>query len=129
MFVSVIPIYGGAVWGNRARLSAFAALLVVAAVTFAWWGFLAVAGVALDLGTDPCDLSAGEEGKGAKDARSEERVSTDVMVNMESPAFGRVSAFGHEFDVGYKNDLEIRFGLTKDNTVLTGFVLRVSLGR
>jgi hypothetical protein len=41
MFVSVIPIYGGAVWGNRARLSAFAALLVVAAVTFAWWGFLA----------------------------------------------------------------------------------------
>jgi hypothetical protein len=41
MFASVIPIYGGAVWGNRARLSAFAALLVVAAVTFAWWGFLA----------------------------------------------------------------------------------------
>jgi hypothetical protein len=41
MFASVIPIYGGAVWGNRARLSAFAALLVVGAVTFAWWGFLA----------------------------------------------------------------------------------------
>jgi hypothetical protein len=41
MFASVIPIYGGAVWGNRARLFAFAALLVVAAVTFAWWGFLA----------------------------------------------------------------------------------------
>jgi hypothetical protein len=88
-----------------------------------------VAGVALDLRTDPCDLSAGEEGKGAKDARSEERVSTDVMVNMESPAFGRVSAFGHEFDVGYKNDLEIRFGLTKDNPVLTGFVFEGFFGK
>ena len=35
MFASMI-LYGGAVWGNRARLFAFAALLVVAAVTFAW---------------------------------------------------------------------------------------------
>ena len=41
MFASMIPIYGGALRGNWARLFAFAALLVVAAVTFAWWGFLA----------------------------------------------------------------------------------------
>jgi hypothetical protein len=40
MFASVIPIYGRAVWRNLARLFAFAALLVFAAVTLAW-GFLA----------------------------------------------------------------------------------------
>jgi len=41
MFASVIPIYGRAVRGNLARLFAFVALLVFAAVTLAWWGFLA----------------------------------------------------------------------------------------
>jgi hypothetical protein len=41
MFASVIPIYWDAAWRNRARLFPFAALLVVAAVTLAWWGFLA----------------------------------------------------------------------------------------
>jgi len=41
IFASVIPIYGRAVWGNLARLFAFAALLVFGAVTLAWWGFLA----------------------------------------------------------------------------------------
>ena len=41
MFASVIPIYGGAVWRNRARVFHFAALMVVAAVALAWWGFLA----------------------------------------------------------------------------------------
>jgi hypothetical protein len=41
MFASVIPIYARAVWGNLARLFAFVALLVFAAVTLAWWGFLA----------------------------------------------------------------------------------------
>jgi hypothetical protein len=37
MFAGMIPIYGGAVWRNWARLFAYAALLVVAAVTLAWW--------------------------------------------------------------------------------------------
>jgi hypothetical protein len=41
MFASVIPIYGRAVRGNLARLFTFATLLVFAAVTFAWWAFLA----------------------------------------------------------------------------------------
>ena len=41
MFASMIPIYGGAVRGNLARLFACAALLIFAAVTLAWWGFLA----------------------------------------------------------------------------------------
>jgi hypothetical protein len=45
MFASMIPIYARAVSravsGNLGRLIAFAALLVFAAVTFAWWGFLA----------------------------------------------------------------------------------------
>jgi hypothetical protein len=40
MFASVIPIYGRAVWGNLTRSFAFAAVLVFAAVTLAWWGFL-----------------------------------------------------------------------------------------
>src|SRR5436190_1522611 len=38
MFASMIPIYGGAV---RKRAFAYTALLVFAAVTLAWWGFLA----------------------------------------------------------------------------------------
>jgi hypothetical protein len=41
MFASMIPIYGRAVRGNLTRLFAFTALLVFAAVTLAWWGFLA----------------------------------------------------------------------------------------
>jgi hypothetical protein len=41
MFASVIPIYGRAVQGNLARLFAYVALLVFAAVILAWWGFLA----------------------------------------------------------------------------------------
>jgi hypothetical protein len=41
MYASMIPIYGGAVRGNLPRLFAFAAALVFAAVTLAWWGFLA----------------------------------------------------------------------------------------
>jgi hypothetical protein len=41
MFASVIPIYGRAVRGNLARLSAYVALLVFGVVTLAWWGFLA----------------------------------------------------------------------------------------
>jgi len=41
MFASMIPIYWRPIRGNLSRLSAFAALLVIAAVTLAWWGFLA----------------------------------------------------------------------------------------
>jgi hypothetical protein len=41
MFASMIPIYAPAIRGNLPRLSAFAALLIFAAVTLAWWGFLA----------------------------------------------------------------------------------------
>jgi hypothetical protein len=41
MFVSMIPIYGRAIRGNLARLFTFAALLIFAAVTLTWWGFLA----------------------------------------------------------------------------------------
>jgi hypothetical protein len=40
MFASMIPIYGSAVRGNLARLFACVALLIFAAVTLAWWGFL-----------------------------------------------------------------------------------------
>jgi hypothetical protein len=38
MFASMIPIYGGAV---RKRAFAYTALLILGAVTLAWWGFLA----------------------------------------------------------------------------------------
>jgi hypothetical protein len=71
------------------------------------------------------DLSAGEEDKGAKDARSEERVSTDVVAAIESkPAYGdRVTAFGHQFEMGYRNDVEIRAMYTLDNPVLKAFAL------
>jgi hypothetical protein len=41
MFASMIPIYGRALRGNLAHLFAFAALIACAAVTLAWWGFLA----------------------------------------------------------------------------------------
>jgi hypothetical protein len=41
MFASMIPIYGRAIRGNLGPLFAFAAVLVFAAVTLAWWGFLA----------------------------------------------------------------------------------------
>jgi hypothetical protein len=40
IFASMMPLYGGAVWVNRARLFTFAAVLVLSTVTFAWWGFL-----------------------------------------------------------------------------------------
>jgi hypothetical protein len=66
------------------------------------------------------ELSAGEEDKGAKDARSEERVSTDVVAAIESkPAYGdRVTAFGHEFEIGYRNDVEIRAMYAVDNAAV-----------
>ena len=38
MFASMIPIYGGAV---RKRAFAYTALLILGAVTLAWWCFLA----------------------------------------------------------------------------------------
>jgi hypothetical protein len=41
MFASMIPIYGRAIRSSLARLFTFSALLVLAAVTLAWWGFLA----------------------------------------------------------------------------------------
>jgi len=41
MFASIIPIYARAVRGNLAPLFACVALLIFAAVTLAWWGFLA----------------------------------------------------------------------------------------
>jgi hypothetical protein len=41
MFASMIPIYGRAIRGNLGSLFAFAAVLVFAAVTLAWWWFLA----------------------------------------------------------------------------------------
>jgi hypothetical protein len=41
MFASMIPIYGRAIRGNFARLFAYVIILVLAAVTLAWWGFLA----------------------------------------------------------------------------------------
>jgi hypothetical protein len=41
MVASMIPIYGRTIRRNVGPLFAFAALLVFAAVTLAWWGFLA----------------------------------------------------------------------------------------
>jgi hypothetical protein len=41
MFASMMPIYARAISGNLARISGLAALLVIAALTLAWWGFLA----------------------------------------------------------------------------------------
>jgi hypothetical protein len=40
MFAGAIPIYGGAVRGNLARLFACVALLIFGSVILAWWGFL-----------------------------------------------------------------------------------------
>jgi hypothetical protein len=67
--------------------------------------------------------SVGEEDKGAKDARSEERASTDVIV-----ADQVVYAFGTEFETGLTNDAFVRFGRTANNPELTGFVLEGFFG-
>ena len=40
MFASMIPIYGRAIRANLAPLFACVSLLIFAAVTLAWWGFL-----------------------------------------------------------------------------------------
>jgi hypothetical protein len=69
------------------------------------------------------DLSAGEEDKGAKDARTEERASTDVILTDQM-----VYAFGVEFETGYTNDAFIRFGRSANNPELTGFVLEGFFG-
>ncbi len=67
--------------------------------------------------------SAGEEDKGAKDARSEERASTDVIVTDEV-----VYAFGAEFETGYRNDALVRFGRSAHNPELTAFLLEGFFG-
>jgi hypothetical protein len=54
--------------------------------------------------------SVGEEDKGTKDARSEERASTDVIVTDQT-----VYSFGAEFETGYRDDAFIRFGRTDNN--------------
>jgi hypothetical protein len=67
--------------------------------------------------------SAGEEDKGTKDARREERASTDVIVTDEV-----VYAFGAEFETGYRNDALVRFGRSANNPELTAFVLEGFFG-
>jgi hypothetical protein len=54
MFASVIPIYGGAVWGNRARLSALRCPSSRRGRDLRVVGVFGVAGLALDLGTAAC---------------------------------------------------------------------------
>jgi hypothetical protein len=68
--------------------------------------------------------SVGEEDKGAKDARSSERASTDVIVTEQV-----VYAFGAEFETGYRDGAFIRFGRTDKNPELTGFVLEGFFGK
>jgi hypothetical protein len=68
--------------------------------------------------------SVGEEDKGAKDARSSERASTDVIVTEQV-----VYAFGAEFETGYRDGAFIRFGRTANNPELTGFVLEGFFGK
>jgi len=53
--------------------------------------------------------SAGEEDKGTRDARREERASTDVIVTHQGTD-QVVYAFGTEFDTGFTNDAFVRFG-------------------
>jgi hypothetical protein len=50
------------------------------------------------------EYSEGEEDKGLKDARIEERASTDVIV-----ADRVIYVFGTEFEIGYANDAFITF--------------------
>lgn len=66
-------------------------------------------------------LSAGEEDKGTRDARRQERASTDVIVADQT-----VHAFGYEFETGYVNDAFIRSAY---NPVLTNFLLEGFTGR
>jgi hypothetical protein len=68
--------------------------------------------------------SAGEEDKGTRDARREERASTDVIVTDQM-----VYAFGVEFETGYKNDAFVRFGRSANNPELTGFMLEGFFGK
>jgi hypothetical protein len=67
--------------------------------------------------------SAEEEDKGTKDALSEERASTDVIV-----AEHLVYAFGTEFETGFTTDALIRFGRSANNPELRGFVLEGFFG-
>jgi len=67
--------------------------------------------------------SAREEDKGTKDARSEERASTDVIVTDQT-----VYAFGTEFETGLTNDAFVRFGRTANNPDITAFVLEGFFG-
>lgn len=69
------------------------------------------------------DLGVGEEDKGTKDARTEERASTDVIVTDQE-----VYAFGTEFETGYRNDAFIRFGRTANNPAITALVLEGFFG-
>ena len=63
--------------------------------------------------------SAGEEDKGTRDARREERASTDVIVTHQGTD-QVVYAFGTEFDTGFTNDAFVRFG-SSTNNLLEGF--------
>jgi hypothetical protein len=67
--------------------------------------------------------SAGEEDKGTKDARREERASTDVIVTDQV-----VRAFGTEFETGFINDALVRFGRSVNNPAITAFVLEGFFG-
>ena len=62
--------------------------------------------------------SVGEEDKGTKDARSEGRASTDVIVTDQV-----VYAFGTEFETGFTTDAFVRFGRFNPEAtfVLEGF--------
>jgi hypothetical protein len=62
--------------------------------------------------------SVGEEDKGTKDARSEDRASTDVIV-----ADHLVYAFDAEFETGFTTDILIRFGRFPQNPEITAFFL------
>ena len=68
--------------------------------------------------------SAGEEDKGTKDARREERASTDVIVTDQV-----VYAFGTEFETGSINDAFVGFLRSDNNPAITTFVLESFTGR
>ena len=68
--------------------------------------------------------SAGEEDEGTKDARREERASTDVIVTDQV-----TYAFNTEFETGVRDDAIVRFGRSANNPALTGFLLEGFFGK
>jgi hypothetical protein len=68
-------------------------------------------------------LPGGEEDKGTKDSRTQEQVSTDVVV-----ANGEVHAFGVRFEEGASNDAFVRFLRSVNNPEIRVFVLEGFFG-